>query len=135
MNEIQRKRQNVLKAIQDSFQNDIQKGGKKTGYYTDTSENRKLGRVGKKYKKDKKITQEIDANKIINKYHFSEEEANDIKEAVKAYNKGNFKGAANIVEGLDTSVRESFPMSVLKNMGFKLTEKGEEDLIKERKRK
>ena len=33
---------------------DIQKGGKKTGYYTDTSENRKLGRVGKKYKKDKK---------------------------------------------------------------------------------
>lgn len=31
----------------------LEKGGKKTGVYTNTSENRKLGRVGQKYKKKK----------------------------------------------------------------------------------
>lgn len=31
---------------------DLEKGGKKTGYYANTHENKKLGRVGQKYKKE-----------------------------------------------------------------------------------
>ncbi len=43
----------ILKNLKKSFKEfDLEKGGKKTGTYTNTSENRKKGRVGQKYSKD-----------------------------------------------------------------------------------
>lgn len=50
-------RKNILKSFKiqhnaDGTFNHIEKGGK-TGYYTDTAENRKFGRVGQKYSKEK----------------------------------------------------------------------------------
>ena len=36
---------------------DIEKGGQKNGIYTNTSENRKLGRVGQKYSKEPSSTE------------------------------------------------------------------------------
>ena len=41
----------LKKSILSGFSN-IEKGGKKTGVYLDTPENRKLGRVGQKYTKE-----------------------------------------------------------------------------------
>lgn len=43
----------VINNIQKTFRNYIEKGGKKTGVYTNTPENIKLGRVGQKYSKEK----------------------------------------------------------------------------------
>ena len=43
---------------------DIEKGGKKTGVYENNAENRKKGRVGQKYSKDKDKT--LEHTKTIN---------------------------------------------------------------------
>ena len=48
-------------SIISNFKNvDIEKGGKKTGYYTNTSQNRKEGKVGQKYTKDKEDQEDFE---------------------------------------------------------------------------
>ena len=61
------KNESILK----SFGIDIEKGGKKTGVYADTHENRKAGKVGQSYFKEKEASKtstkgQDEAFKLIN---------------------------------------------------------------------
>lgn len=63
--------------------------------------------------------------------HLPKKDKNDLKTVKKLYEKGKLQEALQYASDLDTIVREEIPGLIWKEIGGKLTPKGEEQLLKE----
>lgn len=124
--EIQNKRkENIFKSFVGS-EDDIEKA--KSGVYKDTSENRKLGRVGQKYGGEKKQeskeekTKKLDyqAEKLMDRLQTMRSEYKDInKVTVQATPKGNWRLYYNNKDAGITIPRESLGENTIEKYGLR----------------
>lgn len=85
---------------------------------------------GKGGKKEEKVSskKEEKSKKLQIPKGLEDEDKEDFTAFINAYNEGDLKNAKNIADNFDTYLREQIPPAVWKEMGGKLTPKGEASL-------